>query len=154
MSHVSRGASECHLMDGGFVKVEDYLGNEYCVACFAMVCHHCGAFYVEFFSNARQENLLIGMVHAFMLMGTPEFVLTDNVKSVILRRYCEGRPLWQTDCAAFMACVGFSDRSHPAFGQGGTPLLSTTQPQLTKVEFLAKGVSPCQHGTALYASLP
>ena len=27
-------------------------------ACFAMVCHHCGSFYVEFFLNARQENLL------------------------------------------------------------------------------------------------
>ena len=101
------GPGECYQMDWGFVKVEDWLGNEYRVACFAMVCHHRGAFYVEFFPNARQENLFIGMVHAFLLMGVPEFVLTDNMKSVVLHRDSEGRPVWQADYAAFMACVGF-----------------------------------------------
>ncbi|MBQ9004547.1 MAG: hypothetical protein IJ087_22135, partial [Eggerthellaceae bacterium] len=45
--------------------------------------------------NARQENLFIGMVHAFMLMGVPEFVLTDNMKSVVLHRDAEGKPVWQ-----------------------------------------------------------
>ena len=71
---------ECYQMDWGFVDVEDWTGNVYRVACFAMICHHCGASYVEFFPNARQENLFIGMIHAFMLMGVPEFVLTDNMK--------------------------------------------------------------------------
>ncbi len=101
------GPGECYQMDWGFVNVEDRLGNVYRVACFAMVCHHCGAFYVEFFPNARQENLFIGMIHAFMLMGVPEWVLTDNMKSVVLHRDSEGRPVWQADYAAFMACVGF-----------------------------------------------
>lgn len=101
------GPGECYQMDWGFVNVEDWLGNAYRVACFAMVCHHCGAFYVEFFPNARQENLFIGMIHAFMLMGVPEWVLTDNMKSVVLHRDSEGRPVWQADYAAFMACVGF-----------------------------------------------
>ena len=64
---------ECYQMDWGFLRVADCLGNEYRVACLAMVCHHCGSFYVEFFPNARQENLFIGMIHAFMLMGVPEF---------------------------------------------------------------------------------
>ena len=104
------GPGECYQMDWGFVKVVDWLGNEYRVACFAMVCHHCGAFYVEFFPNARQESLFIGMVHAFMLMGVPEFVLTDNMKSVVLHRDSEGRPVWQADYAAFMACVGFKTK--------------------------------------------
>ena len=97
-------------MDWGFVKVEDWLGNSYRVACFAMICHHCGTFYVEFFPNARQENLFIGMIHAFMVMGVPEYVLTDNMKSVVLRRDSEGKPVWHTDYAAFMACVGFKTK--------------------------------------------
>ena len=67
-------------MDWGFTNVVDWLGNEYKIACFAMVCHHCGTFYIEFFPNARQESLLIGMVHAFMVMGVPDHVLTDNLK--------------------------------------------------------------------------
>ena len=101
---------ECYQMDWGFLRVADCLGNEYRVACLAMVYHHCGSFYVEFFPNARQENLFIGMIHAFMLMGVPEFVLTDNMKSVVLRRDGEGRPVWQADYAAFMACAGFKTR--------------------------------------------
>ena len=50
--------------------------------CGVTTCHHCGTCYVEFFPNARQENLFIGMVHAFMVMGVPEYVLTDNMRSV------------------------------------------------------------------------
>ena len=75
-----------------------------------MVCHHCGSFYVEFFPNARQENLLIGMLHAFMAMGVPDEVLTDNMKSVVTGRDLDGRPVWQRDYAAFMGCVGFRTR--------------------------------------------
>ena len=101
---------ECYQMDWGFVRVRDWLGNEYRVACFAMVCHHCGTFYVEFFPNARQESLFIGMLHAFALMGVPEFVLTDNMKSVVLRRDGEGKPVWHADYAAFMDCAGFRTR--------------------------------------------
>ena len=44
-----------------------------------MVCHHCGSAHVEFFPNARQENLLIGMLHAFSALGVPATVLTDNI---------------------------------------------------------------------------
>ncbi len=43
-------------------------------------------------------------------MGVPEYVLTDNMKSVVIRRDLEGRPIWQVDYAAFMACVGFGTR--------------------------------------------
>lgn len=49
-----------------------------------MVCHHCGQRYVEFFPNAKQENLFIGMIHSFRYMGIPKYVLTDNMKSVVL----------------------------------------------------------------------
>ncbi len=104
------GPGEAYQMDWGFVDVEDWTGAGYRLACFAMVCHHCATCYVEFFPNARQENLLIGMIHAFMAMGVPEYVLTDNMKSVVLRRDLEGKPVWQVDYAAFMACVGFKTK--------------------------------------------
>lgn len=103
-------AGEAYQMDWGFVEVEDWTGATFKIACFAMVCHHCGTCYVEFFPNARQENLFIGMVHAFMVMGVPEYVLTDNMKSVVVRRDLEGKPVWQVDYAAFMACVGFKTK--------------------------------------------
>lgn len=101
---------ETYQMDWGFVKVEDWMGGEFRIACFAMICHHCGACYVEFFPSARQENLFIGMIRAFMVMGVPEHVLTDNMKSVVLHRDLEGRPVWQADYAAFMSCAGFKTR--------------------------------------------
>ena len=63
---------EVYQMDWGFTDVLDYNGNTYCAACFAMICHHCGQRYIEFFPNARQENLFIGMINAlFQYMGIP-----------------------------------------------------------------------------------
>ena len=101
---------ECYQMDWGFVTVETETGKTYRIACFAMICHHCGQRYVEFFPNARQENLFIGMVHAFQYMGIPRFVLTDNMKSVVLRRDLEGYPVWQKDYETFMKTVGFETK--------------------------------------------
>ncbi len=78
---------------------------------------------VEFFPNARQENLLIGMLHAFSALGVPATVLTDNMKSVVVRRDADGRPVWQADYAEFMGVVGFRTRlcrpRHLYEGQGG-----------------------------------
>lgn len=101
---------EAYQMDWGFTKVLDYDGTEYTAACFAMVCHHCGPRYVEFFPNAKQENLFIGMIHAFGYMGIPKCVLTDNMKSVILHRDFKGHPVWQKDYEAFMKTVGFQTK--------------------------------------------
>lgn len=39
------GPGEAYQMDWGFVKVESSVGVEYRVACFAMICHHCGQRY-------------------------------------------------------------------------------------------------------------
>ena len=75
-----------------------------------MICHHCGKRYVEFFPNARQENLFIGMIHAFTYMGIPKNVRTDNMKSVVVRRDTGGRPVWQKDYESFMNTVGFETR--------------------------------------------
>ena len=61
----------------------------------------------RFFPNARQENLFIGMIHAFIYMGIPENVLTDNMKSVVIGRDVEGNPLWQKDYETFMKTIGF-----------------------------------------------
>ena len=72
------GPGEAYQMDWGFIHVYDQEGRKYRVACFAMICHHCGQRFVEFFPNARQENLFIGMLHAFTYLGVPQFILTDN----------------------------------------------------------------------------
>lgn len=101
---------EAFQMDWGFTKVLDYNGNEYTAACFAMVCHHCGMSYIEFFPNAKQENLFIGMIHAFRYMGIPKYVLTDNMKSVVIRRDYDGNPVWQKDYEQFMRTVGFQTK--------------------------------------------
>lgn len=101
---------EAFQMDWGFTKVQSHLGEEYSAACFAMVCHHCGERYVEFFPNAKQENLFIGMIHAFQYMGVPQYVLTDNMKSVVIRRGEDGQPIWQSDYEQFMRTVGFQTK--------------------------------------------
>lgn len=101
---------EAFQMDWGFLNVEDWEGRTHRIACFAMVCHHCGTFYIEFFPNVRQESLLVGMVHAFMVMGIPGHVLTDNMRSVVIGRDADGRPDWQVDYAAFMARLGFKTK--------------------------------------------
>lgn len=104
------GPGEAFQMDWGFTDVLDYDGRSYRVACFAMICHHCGERYIEFFPSARQENLFIGMVHAFQYMGIPRFVLTDNMKSVVIRRDLDGVPIWQKDYETFMQTVGFETK--------------------------------------------
>ena len=97
-------------MDWGFVKAEDSGSQELTVACFAMICHYCGTMFTEFFTNARQENLFIGMLHSFRYMGIPAHVLTDNMKSVVDHRDLEGYPVWNKDYEAFMRTVGFQTK--------------------------------------------
>lgn len=104
------GPGECYQMDWGFVNAESQDGVITRIACFAMVCHHCGKRYIEFFPNAKQENLFIGMVHAFMFMGVPSYVLTDNMKSVVIRRDSDGHPVWQSDYELFMGNLGFETK--------------------------------------------
>lgn len=101
---------EAFQMDWGFAKIQCFDGLEYKTACFAMICHHCGFRYIEFFPNAKQENLFIGMIHAFAYMGIPKFVLTDNMKSVIDHRSLEGKPVWNKDYEVFMKAIGFQTK--------------------------------------------
>lgn len=101
---------ESYQMDWGFTEVEDACGNTYKIACFAMICHYCWLRYIEFFPNAKQENLFIGMIHAFLYMGLPEYVLTDNMKSVVLRRDEQGHPVWQKDYELFMGNLCFETK--------------------------------------------
>lgn len=101
---------ESYQMDWGFVTVETESGKNYKIACFAMICHHCGQRYVEFFPNAKQENLFIGIIHAFMYMGVPKYILTDNMKSVVIRRDYNNKPIWQKDYELFMGNIGFDTK--------------------------------------------
>ena len=88
---------EAYQMDWGFTDVLDYNGNTYRAVCFAMICHHCGQRYIEFFPNARHENLFIGIIRAFQYIGIPQVVLSDNMKRVVLRRDSEEKTVWQKD---------------------------------------------------------
>lgn len=101
---------ETYQMDWGFIRTEDYTGSTFTVACFVMVCHHCGLRYMEFFPNAKQENLFIGMLHAFRYIDVPEYVLTDNMKSVVIRRDATGAPLWHNEYEVFMSTIGFKTK--------------------------------------------
>lgn len=75
----SSDAGESYQMDWGFVQVNTSEGGSYKVACFAMICHHCGERYIEFFPNTKQENLFIGMIHAFKRMGIPQQYLWSKI---------------------------------------------------------------------------
>jgi hypothetical protein len=86
---------EAYQMDWGFTNVATNYGQTLRAACFAIICHHCGQRYIEFFPNAKQENLFIGMIHAFRYMGVPAYILTDNMKSVVTKRDWSGQPIWQ-----------------------------------------------------------
>lgn len=101
---------EAFQVDWGFTKVLDYTGAEYQVACFAICCHHCGTMFIEFFPNAKQENLFIGMIHSFQYMGIPKHVLTDNMKSVVDHRDLDGKPVWNREYEAFMDTIGFNTK--------------------------------------------
>ena len=99
---------DMYQMDWGFITVIDGAGTEWKCACFAMVCHHCGLRYIEFFPSARQENLFIGMLHGFMKMGVPKRVLTDNMKSVVEGRTSDNEIIWNKEYKVFMDTFGFS----------------------------------------------
>lgn len=47
------------------------------------------------------------MICSFQHKGIPRSVLTDNMKSVVIRRNLEGHPLWQKDYEVFTKAVGF-----------------------------------------------
>ena len=98
---------EAYQMDWGFVKTQMQSGKIEQIACFAMICHHCGEIFVEFFPNAKQENLFIGMLHSFRTMHIPERVVTDNMKSVVIGRAADGSPVWQKDYEQFMNAFQF-----------------------------------------------
>lgn len=97
-------------MDWGFVNIEGQDKQVKRLACFVMVCCHCRKPYVEFFTCARQEFLLIGMIHAFRYFGgLPQWVLTDNMKSVVLSR-CGKEINWNPKYLTFMSDLGFKTR--------------------------------------------
>jgi len=110
-------AGEMFQMDWGFIRVNTDCDETWQFACLAMVCHHCGFRYIEFFTSARQENLFIGMIHAFMAMGMPRVVLTDNMKSVVTRRNADGSIVFNAEYNGFQKALGFETRlckvAHP-----------------------------------------
>ena len=114
-------AGDCFQMDWGFVNAIDSNGVLHKYACLVMVRGHCGKRYIEFFTNARQENLFIGMIHAFIYLGgIPKRVMTDNMKSVYYSR--SGNAItWNRKYQDFMLLLGFSTtlcKPYHAFTKG------------------------------------
>ena len=132
---------EAFQMDWGFVKVLDEGGNEYQVACFALCCHHCGSMFIAFFPYAKQENLFIGLISAFHCMGVPEYILTDNIKSVVDHRDLHGKPVWNREYEAFMQTVGLKTKlckPRHLYTKGKVERLV----RFVKCNFLSNGPSP------------
>ena len=50
------------------------------------------------------------MIHAFIYMGIPKYVLTDNMKSVVIKRDTQGKPIWQKDYEVFMNNLCFETK--------------------------------------------
>ena len=98
---------ECFQMDWGFVSVKSQEGELFKFAVFVMVCATCSKRYIEFFTNAKQENLFRGMLHGFTYLGgIPKSVMTDNMKSVVIER--KGKEIiWNEKYAQFMTTFGF-----------------------------------------------
>ena len=101
-------AGDCFQLDWGFVNAIDSYGVLHKYACLVMVCGHCGKRFIEFFTNARQENLFIGMIHGFIYLGgIPKRIMTDNMKSVYNSR--TGNVItWNKKYQDFMFLLGFS----------------------------------------------
>ena len=110
VNRYSTGPGEMYQMDWGFVNVVDSFGKVWKCACFAMVCHHCGFRFIEFFPNAKQESLFIGMLHAFMVMGVPKIILTDNMASISNHRDCNGNPIFNKEYDDFQNLLGIETR--------------------------------------------
>ena len=100
------GPGEAYQAGWGFADVEGWLGGACRIACLALACRHCGTSYVGLFPNARRESLSVGMARALVPMGVPEWVSADDMRSVVIRRDSDGRPVWQAGYAALVACVG------------------------------------------------
>ena len=112
---------ECYQMDWGFINAVDDTGKLYRLGCFALVCANCSKRYIEFFTNARQENLFIGMIHGFRYLGgIPEKIMTDNMKSVVTDRE-QGEIRWNVKYRTFMNEFGFTtilNKPRHAFTKG------------------------------------
>ncbi len=98
-------------MDWGFVSYLDgRRKKQKKLACLVMICGLSRMRYVEFFTSARQENLFIGMIHAFQYFGgIPETILTDNMKSVVQSRN-KFSVVFNPKYEVFMSELGFSTR--------------------------------------------
>ena len=82
-------SGEAFQMNWSFVDAEEPNGGAQHMARFAIVCHYRGAFHIEFFTNACQENLCVGMVWGFAAPGVSDIVLTGNMKSAVICRNLE-----------------------------------------------------------------
>ncbi len=98
-------------MDWGFARYFDERTKRMkLVGCLVVVSGASRKRFIEFFSNCRQENLFIGIIHAFQYFGGIfETILTDGMKSIFDKR--RGKIIiYNSHYERFMAELGFSTR--------------------------------------------
>lgn len=52
------------------------------------------------------------MIDTFLYLGIMEYILTDNMKSVVIWRNEQGHPIWQKDYEPFMGNFGFETKPY------------------------------------------
>ncbi len=94
-------------MDWGICQYIDEQGIEHKVPAFAMILAYSRMRYVEFTKRCDLFSLERCILNAFEYFGgVPETVLTDNMKTVIIRRE-SGKPVWNSGFLDFSNDLGF-----------------------------------------------
>ncbi len=94
-------------MDWGILHYIDENGAVHKTPAFVMIMGSSRAKYVEFTKRCDLYSLLKCMVNAFEYFGgIPETVLTDRMKTVIIRSEA-GKPIWNSRFSDFAADIGF-----------------------------------------------
>lgn len=94
-------------MDWGICQYTDSSGALHKVPAFVMILGHSRAKYIEFTKRCDLHSLERCMLNAFTYFGgVPKEVLTDNMKTVVVRREV-GKVIWNTQFADFAVDIGF-----------------------------------------------
>lgn len=102
----TKAGKQCQ-MDWGICSYMDPDGIEHKVPAFAMVLGYSRVRYVEFTKRCDIFSLQRCILNAFEYFGgVPEVVLTDNMKTVVVRREA-GKPVWNAAFLDFCNDIGF-----------------------------------------------
>ena len=100
-------------VDWGYFGRYKLWGVERHLWCFAMVLSWSRMLYIEFVCETQEAILQRCHIHAFeYFQGVPKRILYDNMKTVAIGRFEDGRVQWNTDFLNFAQYYGFQPRVH------------------------------------------